>query len=59
MLGVSAGALAALATVAIAAIAGLRPDPTCTTTLYPSPTSLQLTLLDFFERPKPENEETF
>ena len=41
MLGFSAGALAALATAAAAAVAGLRPDPTwCTTILYPPPTSL-------------------
>jgi hypothetical protein len=40
MLGFSAGALAALATAAAAAVAGLRPDPTYTTTLYPPPTSL-------------------
>jgi hypothetical protein len=59
MLGFSAGALAALATAAVAAVAGLRLDPTCTTTLYPPPTSLQPTLLDFYKTPKPENEETF
>ena len=43
------------------AVAGqpLHPDPTCTTTLYPPPTSLQPTLLDFLDTPKPENEETF
>jgi hypothetical protein len=61
MLGVSAGALSALATAAIAAVAGhpLRTDPTCPTKLYPPPNFLQPTLLDFFEPPTPENEETF
>jgi hypothetical protein len=61
MLDFSAGSLAALATAAVVAVAGqpLRTDPTCTTMLYPSPTSLQPILLDFFETPKPENEETF
>jgi hypothetical protein len=61
MLGFSAGALAALATAAVAAVAGhlLRTDPTCPTKLYPQPTSLQPTLLNFFDTPTPENEETF
>jgi hypothetical protein len=62
MLGFSAVTLAALATATIAAAVGqsLRsPDPTCPTTLYPPPISLQPTLLDFFETPKPEDEETF
>lgn len=62
MLGFSAGALAALATAAVAAVAGhpFQTDTTCPPTkLYPSPTTLQPTLLDFFEPPTPENEETF
>jgi hypothetical protein len=61
MLGFSAVALAALATAAIVAVAGqpLSPDPACPTTLYPPPTSLQPTLLDFFETPKLEDEEMF
>ena len=56
MLGFSAGALSALATAAVAAVAGhpFRTDPTCPTKLYPPPTFLQPTLLDF-----PEHEEMF
>jgi hypothetical protein len=61
MLGFSAGALSALATATVAAVAGhpFRTDPIHPTKLYPPPTSLQPTLLDFFEPPIPENEETF
>jgi hypothetical protein len=53
MLAFSARALSALATAAIAAVAGhsFRTDPTCPTKLYPPPTSIQPTLLDFFETP--------
>jgi hypothetical protein len=61
MLGFSAGALSALATAAVAAFAEhpLRTDLTCPTKLFTPPTSLQPTLLDFFETPTPEHEETF
>ena len=58
MLGFSAGALSDLATAAVAAVAGhpFRTDPACPTKLYPPPTSLQPTLLDFFETPTLEHE---
>ena len=61
MLGFSTGAFAALATAAVAAVAGqpLSPDPSYPTKFYPPPTTLQPTLLDFFENPTSEDEDTF